>query len=113
MEIVINSCFGRFGISREALHLLRKMGNKTALEETDIGEKWPGLNEIREPFLNLFCREINRTDKQLITVIKKIKEKANAPRSELKIIKIPDNVEWEIDNYDGLETVHEKHNSWS
>ena len=26
---------------------------------------------------------------------------------------IPDDVEWEIDDYDGIETIHEVHRSWS
>ena len=29
-----------------------------------------------------------------------------------KIIEIPDDIEWEIDNYDGIESIHEKHRSW-
>jgi len=31
----------------------------------------------------------------------------------LKIIEIPEDVDWEVDEYDGLETIHEKHRSWS
>ena len=47
MKIVINKCWGGFGVSRKAFHKLREMGNKYALEETDAGEKYPNSNTIR------------------------------------------------------------------
>lgn len=28
-------------------------------------------------------------------------------------VEIPDGIEWELDEYDGLESVHECHRSWS
>jgi len=31
----------------------------------------------------------------------------------LKIVDIPDGVEWEIEEYDGMEWVAEKHRTWS
>lgn len=39
-------------------------------------------------------------------------KKASGKCAELKVIEIPDGVDWEIDDYDGIETVHEKHRSW-
>jgi len=30
----------------------------------------------------------------------------------LEIVEIPDDVEWEIDEYDGMESIHEKHRVW-
>jgi hypothetical protein len=32
--------------------------------------------------------------------------------AKLKIVEIADDVDWEITNYDGLETVEEKHRTW-
>jgi hypothetical protein len=32
--------------------------------------------------------------------------------ASLKVVEIPDGIEWEIDEYDGKETIHEKHRSW-
>jgi hypothetical protein len=112
MKIVINKCYGGFSLSRKAFLLLRKMKNKHALEEPDIGEFWSdgsGPREIDNPFL----RDIPRDDKDLIKVIKKLKDKANGDCAELRIVEIPNNADWEIDEYDGLETVEEKHRIWS
>ena len=44
--------------------------------------------------------------------MKELGNKANGRYSELKIVEIPDGIEWEISEYDGLETVEEKHRNW-
>ena len=41
-----------------------------------------------------------------------MKEKANGPCASLEIVQIPDDVEYEIDEYDGSESIHEVHRSW-
>jgi len=56
---------------------------------------------------------IDRTDPILVQVVEELKEEANDSCSKLKVIDIPDNIEYEIDEYDGLETIHEKHRKWS
>jgi hypothetical protein len=30
----------------------------------------------------------------------------------LKVVSIPDDVEWVMDDYDGIESIHEKHRVW-
>jgi len=57
-------------------------------------------------------RNLNRTDKHLVQVVKELKEKANGQCATLKIVDVPDNVEWEIEEYDGNEWVAEKHRRW-
>lgn len=42
-----------------------------------------------------------------------MKSKADGKCAELKIIEIPDDIEWEIEEYDGWEHVAEKHRVWS
>lgn len=37
---------------------------------------------------------------------------ASGKQSKLKIVEIPDDVEWEIAEYDGRESIEEKHRSW-
>ena len=55
-----------------------------------------------------------RTDSNLIEIIERIGERnANASLASLKVIEIPDGIEFEIDDYDGCETIHEVHRSWS
>ena len=57
--------------------------------------------------------DIERTDPILIKVIEELGLEVNTSVSKIEIIEIPDDIEWGIDEYDGLETVEEKHRSWS
>lgn len=114
MKVVINRCWGGFGLSRSALHELRKLGNQCALEETDIGERWDKDKPlVREKYLDSFCSGINRSDPQLVEVVEKLGEEASAPLARLVIVEIPDGIDYEIDDYDGMESVEEAHRSWS
>jgi hypothetical protein len=57
--------------------------------------------------------EQDRTNPLLVQVVEELGEKASGLLARLKVIEIPDDVDWEIDDYDGRESVHEKHRSWS
>jgi hypothetical protein len=92
MEIVINRSYGGFSLSREAISMYKK------------------LKQIKTHSKIYFN---DRTDPILIQVIKELKEKANGKCAELKIVDIPDDVEWVIESDDEFETVEEKHRSWS
>ena len=56
--------------------------------------------------------DIPRDDADLIRVVEELGELANGWYSKLKIVEIPDGIEWEIDKCDGYEKVVEKHRSW-
>ena len=58
-------------------------------------------------------RPQDRTDPHLIQVVEELGESANGRCAELRVVEIPDGVEWEIDEYDGNEHIAEKHRSWS
>lgn len=66
----------------------------------------------RAKTISLDNRPDDRTDKDLVAVVEELKEKANSRFSKLKIIEIPDGIDWEIEEYDGQEWVSEKHRSW-
>ena len=53
-----------------------------------------------------------RTHPDLIDAITQAGEEASGSCAKIKIIEIPDGVQYEIDEYDGLETVHEIHRRW-
>lgn len=56
---------------------------------------------------------IERTDEDLVKVVETLgSEKASGRLSQLQVVEIPDDVVWELDEYDGIETVHEIHRSW-
>jgi len=111
MKIVINSCHGGFSLSRKAFLRLRELGQSTALEEPDLGERWNDGSGPRT--VEGFCRDIPRNDPLLIKVIEELGRDASGIAADLDIIEIPDGVEWEIEEYDGDEWVSEKHRTWS
>lgn len=53
-----------------------------------------------------------RDDPLLLQVVEELGKKASGIFAELKVVEIPDGVQWEIEEYDGLETVRETHRSW-
>jgi hypothetical protein len=89
-EIVVNRCYGGFGLSEEA---------KQRYEELT-----GGTFELKN--------ELIRDDPVLVRVVKELGKNANTDYSELEVIEIPDDVQWEIGEYDGLEWVAEKHRVW-
>jgi hypothetical protein len=90
MKIVINDCYGGFSLSDEA---------------TKEYEKRTGKTEV-------YSRDIPRDDKTLVEIVEEWGERANGSCAELSVKEIPDDVSWEIDEYAGIETIHEKHRSW-
>ena len=99
MKIVINKCYGGFGVTEA---VMKEMGftKDRYLDNNLLGIKDDNYMAYR-------------ADERLIKAIEKIGiKKSTANLAELRIVEIPDDVEWEIDDYDGIETVHEKHRSW-
>lgn len=87
MKVVINDCYGGFGLSNKALNML-------GLESDSIFD----------------C---DRANPKLVEVVEKLGEEANGFCASLRVIEIPDDVkEWYISDYDGVETIHEKHRYW-
>lgn len=48
----------------------------------------------------------------LVECVETLGDAASGKQSKLKIVEIPDDVEWEIAEYDGRESIEEKHRSW-
>ena len=54
----------------------------------------------------------HREDPVLIEVVEELGDRANSPFSKLVVVDIPDGMEYEIDDYDGVETLHQKVEKW-
>ena len=92
-KIVINSCHGGFGLSTEA------------------ESKYRELAGITDP--NFYSRRnIPRDDAHLIAVVELMGSAADGEYAELKIVDVPDEVNWYIEEYDGKEWVAERHRTW-
>jgi hypothetical protein len=81
------------------------------LDERDADGLYKSANE-RAKSIEVEYRPNNRHDPLLIQVIEELGEEASGKLSKLEIVEIPDGVEYEIDQYDGMETIREKHRSW-
>lgn len=90
-KIVINVCFGGFGLSPEALAAYEARTGKT----------------------DVYDRDIARDDFDLVAIVEEMGAAANNRYSSLNIVEIPDDVQWEIKEYDGNEHVAEVHRTWS
>jgi hypothetical protein len=139
-KIVINNCYGGFGLSEEAQLILYSMKSRIIKSDTPkqyyggnnkdylLSRDWKkayeddlkspvGLRPVVAPDGRILYvdhyGDKYRTDKKLINVVEEMGEMVNGRFSNLKIVGIPDGVKWQIDDYDGMETIHEKHRVWS
>ncbi len=120
MKVVINRCFGGFGISNKAFELLLQ---RKGIEFQQVTANFPygqdvflyyhkghaGNNEHQLLDYD-FCN--NRSDVDLVAVVEELGEEANGWAAELAVVEIPDDVKWHIHEYDGLEHVAENHRTW-
>jgi hypothetical protein len=120
MKVVINRCFGGFGISNVAFEKLLTL---KGIEFDKVPAKWPmrgndsdyykaGSEHSDATYLSEYEFYEQRNDPDLIAVIEELGDDANGWASELAIVEIPDDVEWHIDEYDGREHVAENHRTW-
>ena len=112
-KIVINKSYEQFFVSYKAFIRLRELGQVEALQETDRGAHWPLAAAPQEPSLNRCGALIPRDDKRLVQVVEELRGAANGYAAELKVVEIPDDVQWVIDKTEGMEHVSEVHRTWA
>ena len=101
MKIATNQCFGGFSVSEDVFK--------------ELGLEWDGYGYLNNETFGIESDndEKYRTNPSLISAIEKIGEaKASGEMADIEIVDIPDDIEWYIHDYNGMETVHEKHKSW-
>lgn len=111
-KIVINKSYERFCVSHKAFLRLRELGQQEALEEADQGVYWPEAAAPREPRLNQCGTLVPRDDDKLVRVVEELRAEANGHCAELKVVTIPDDVQWVITESNGIEHVSEVHRTW-
>ena len=135
MKIVINSCYGGFGLSYQGVmeyaknkgiklygfidessrRIYSEHGETLDLNTTKALIHYTTKPVKDEKGLNRHYwsdRGISRDDEALIKTVQKLKKKANGNCAELKIVEIPDGIGYEIGEYDGIEHIAEKHRTW-
>lgn len=96
MKIVINKCYGSYSLS------------DAACDELGV----PRSNQLYYPDCS-YAFDDDRANPRLVACVEKLGDAANGHCAKLRVIEIPDGVEWEIDEYDGHEQVREKSRCWS
>ena len=95
MQVVIN-LNGTFSISQQAIEFIRKK-IKIKDDRKTIGP---------------YSFDNDRSNYLLIEAVNKLKKKANGIDADLKIVEIPDDIEWAIHGCSGREWIAEKHRTW-
>ena len=91
MKIAINECYGGFSLSKEAYK--------------ELGLAW-------DDYGFAYREHEKRADPKLIEVIEKLGKKASGECAELAVVEVPNDVDWQIEEYDGSEWIAEKHRTW-
>jgi hypothetical protein len=91
-RIVINDCFGGYGLSEDALEEYKRMACIDDPEFTD--------------------QDIDRDDTYLVRLVEEWGERAEDNFAQLKIVEVPADVDWIIQEYDGHEWIAERHRTW-
>lgn len=91
--VVINDCYGGFGLSDRAIKEYKKLA---------------GITDT-----SFYDRDIPRDDAYLVKVVRELGMGANGAHANLKIVEIPGDVDWLVQEYDGAEWIAEAHRTWS
>jgi hypothetical protein len=97
MQVVINTSYSNFAISADAISLIqKKIKNPKAKSQ-----------------INAYAFDNDRSNPLLVEAVQKLGAKANGLYTTLKIVEIPDDIEWQITAVNGVEIIREKHRIWS
>jgi len=140
-KIVINACHGGFGLSHEAvLAYLEQSGQQVWAEVNEkygrlipftyhlvppenrvegTPDNWHDMTLDQRQAHNAAYSEtvfhdsdLARDDPCLVQVVEQLGNRANGRHADLKIVDVPDDVNWYIEEYDGREWVAERHRTW-
>ena len=121
-KIVVNACFGGFGLSDDAIKRYAELKGIELVWVPRIqygkkdweyhSEHWERADIEGEDERYFSYYDIPRDDTALVQTVEEMGDAANGSYAELRIADVPDDVEWYIDEYDGIETVREVHRTW-
>ena len=107
-KVVINTCFGGFDLSNEALDRMYELGYDMELNpnyDPRPGVEW--YNRTQK--YKIYCGDIPRHDPILVRVVEELGNKANGSCANLCVIEVSGL--YRIDEYDGRESVQTPDNT--
>lgn len=107
-KIVINNCYGGFGLSDEAIRLY--------LDLKGFAYKVKRISNLYNHYVvegldNFYADDLERDDLVLIEVVEKLGEKANGLCAKLAITELPKGTLYRINGFDGLESIEIRDNT--
>jgi hypothetical protein len=114
MKIVINANWGGFGLSDAAIERYAELAGINLINQPDDKYSWTHWYQDQVDDEHYWSdRDIARNDPLLVQVVEELGDEADGQHACLKVVDVPDDVEWDIEEYDGREHVAERHRTWS
>ena len=116
MKVVINDCYGGFDLSERAIMRYAEIkGIKLYKNYIEYGIAYTTQpaktnKEIDQFFWSV--HRIHRDDPALVQVVEELGRSANTQVSFLKVIDIPEGIEWDLEEHAGNEWIAEAHRTW-
>ena len=136
-KVILNKCYGGFDVSDKAYQLYAKKKGlelfKYDMEFRDKRVLYKKSTKRDNLFSDYFTKDLgeggeisdedynkhhlclkreNREDPILIEVVEELGKEANGRCGNLIVVEIPKDLNYVIDDYDGIETLHEKVQEW-
>ena len=133
MKVILNKCYGGFGISREGYEFYcKKKGLTPNFYIQDVPNHLIKKNDCDNLSFYCFLKDYGdrvletevdwkthldlytsyRDDPILIEVVEELGEKASGRFANLEVVDIPDDMDYVIDDYDGIETLRPNTPTW-
>lgn len=131
MKIILNKCYGGFDVSDRAYELYAEKKGISLYRYWDDykNEKmYKGSGLVTYYFTKDFGDSVekdkidwsaylyldngHRDDPTLVEVVEELGKKASGSYGNLVVVEIPDGMDYVIDDYDGIETLHENVRVW-
>lgn len=137
MKVILNKRYGGFDVSDDAYELYAK---KAGIRLYKYGDTYNGLRCLekcgvndREHYISYYFKKDygnvvrsedvdwnehlyldsgHREDPILVEVVEELGSKASGRFGKLVVVEIPDGLDYVIDEYDGIETLHENVRCW-
>jgi hypothetical protein len=149
VKVVINACFGGFGLSAAGVIKFNELKGRTvAFFESVKGRNYDTRGYVRVPndeaaaanprqlgfiytllgvpddvndlslkafekFEYFSDHDIERHDPDLVKVVEELGDRADGTCAKLRVVDVPDGIEYEVEEYDGNEHIAERHRTWS